>query len=523
MADYYPLLARALQAMPDRSPALRKAVYDRARGALIGQLRSLEPPLSEADIDLESKALETAISRVESEHGAPPATVANDVAPPVFAVPEERDVLPEAAAPDRSADTERGRITEPGLPPAPEPNLGIRPSRPDRQPAAQPDASAPEPLPPVADGPAPVSQEPATVLPIKPRKAKSADRVAERKAAREAARKASNDETASEGTEPEPASEPTPEPPVAEGATMPAAADGGNGRNRPRIDVVAPRKGRPRLIRNVFVGSVLLIVVGLIAVAAFMLRDKPSDLQPGTTEAQEETSDSGAAKYADRIGGDAPASSERRDPSARQTLARPPATTPVDPTKPPTQPDVAVAQRAVLFEENTAGGNAQPITFQGMVVWRLEAMNGEQGQPLETVIRGRVTFAEAGLSLVMTIRRNLDATFPASHTIELAFTTTSPAGDTHSVQDVGLLSAKEEESGRGSPVSGLPVRVKENLFLIGLSSLQADVDRNTDLLEHRNWFDLPMKFAAGPRGVLTFEKGSSGNQVIRSAFEQWRR
>ena len=53
MADYYPLLARALDAMPDRSPALRQAVYERARGALIGQLRSLDPPLSEDDIDLE--------------------------------------------------------------------------------------------------------------------------------------------------------------------------------------------------------------------------------------------------------------------------------------------------------------------------------------------------------------------------------------------------------------------------------------------------------------------------------------
>ncbi len=33
MADYYPLLARALDALPDRTPALRKAVYDRARNA----------------------------------------------------------------------------------------------------------------------------------------------------------------------------------------------------------------------------------------------------------------------------------------------------------------------------------------------------------------------------------------------------------------------------------------------------------------------------------------------------------
>ncbi|WP_019902962.1 hypothetical protein [Methylobacterium sp. 77] len=521
MADYYPLLARALDAMPDRSPTLRKAVYDRARGALIGQLRSLEPPLSDADIDLESAALETAISRVESEHGGPPLAVANDVTPAVFAGAPVREALPEAAAPIPSADDSNGRVAEPGLPPAPEPDLGLRSSRTDRQRDAQPDAS-------ISDTPSPTTETAAPLLPIKPRKAKSADKVADRlaaRAAREAARDASRGETADARKEqpdleptPAPASETSAELQATERESVAVPSDAANARHRPRIDVVAPRRGRPLLLRNIFVGSVLLIVVGLIAVAAFMLRDKPSDLQPGNTEAQGEATDPSSSKYADRVGGESAAPPERRDQPSRQAPAAQ-----SEAAKPPTQPDVAVAQRAVLFEENTAGGNAQPITFQGIVVWRLEAVNGEQGQPLETVIRGRVTFADAGLALVMTIRRNLDTTFPASHTIELAFTTTSPAGDTHSVQDVGLLSAKDEESGRGSPVSGLPVRVKENLFLIGLSSLQADVDRNTDLLEHRNWFDLPMKFASGPRGVLTFEKGTSGSQVIRSAFEQWRR
>ncbi len=540
MADYYPLLARALDAMPDRSAALRKAVYDRARGALIGQLRSLEPPLSEADITLESEALEAAIGRIESEHGGAPAVVANDAAPPIFPPAPDRDSLPEAEAPPQAAEgTRSGVAREPALPPASQPDLGPRPtSRIERQ-------AAIEPAPPV--------EASTPVIPIKPRKAKlddkaksnekakSDDKAAERaavRAAREAARQAARvapkddepkistgsaeqrptaDAIPSEGA----ASEPSPagEPPAADRETVTAVQDAAGGRHRPRIDVVAPRRGRPKLVRNVFVGGVLLVVVGLIAVAAFMLRDKPSDLQPGNAEAQNEATESGTSKYADRIGGDAAPSAERRDPSARQGQAA----SGDDATRAAAQPDVAVAQRAVLFEENPAGGNAQPITHQGMVVWRLEAVNGEQGQPLETVVRARLNFAEAGLSLVMTLRRNLEPALPASHTIELAFTTTSPAGDTRAVQDVGLLTAKDEEGARGSPVSGLPVRVRENLFLIGLSSLPADIERNTDLLENRNWFDLPVKFASGPRGVLTFEKGTSGSQVIRSAFEQWRR
>ena len=52
MADYYPLLARALDALPDRTPPMRTGFNERARNALIGQLRSLDPPLPEADIDL---------------------------------------------------------------------------------------------------------------------------------------------------------------------------------------------------------------------------------------------------------------------------------------------------------------------------------------------------------------------------------------------------------------------------------------------------------------------------------------
>jgi len=54
-----------------------------------------------------------------------------------------------------------------------------------------------------------------------------------------------------------------------------------------------------------------------------------------------------------------------------------------------------------------------------------------------------------------------------------------------------------------------------------LSSLQNDVDRNTDLLLHRNWFDIAVRYTSGKRAVLTFEKGSAGAQVMQSAFDAW--
>ena len=50
MADYQSLLTRAVANLPPTSaPAARAAIYERARKALVTQLRSLRPPLPESD------------------------------------------------------------------------------------------------------------------------------------------------------------------------------------------------------------------------------------------------------------------------------------------------------------------------------------------------------------------------------------------------------------------------------------------------------------------------------------------
>ncbi|WP_132256723.1 histidine kinase [Methylobacterium segetis] len=527
MADYYPLLARALDALPDRSPAMRKAVYDRARGALIGQLRSLEPPLSPDDIDLESKALDAAIERLEVDYGgaplpapAPandpsPASALPEPAPPPRPAPEPRpepvrsdppkpDIAkPETAKPEVA---KAAPFVEPARP-DPNPEDGLFEAEPPRQPAppvfveAEPAGAGPSAGPSLPPAPPPDLGG----LPPRP----EPEPVREAPAVAIAARRA----------KPAAVEEPVPEAPEAvaergpegEAEIVPARADATGGRQRPRIDVVSPRAGRSTLLRNAFVGAVLALVIGLIAVAAYLLRDRPADLQQ--TEAETSApADGSDQKFADRVGGE-PAQPAQQ--GAAQQAEAPPAPA-------PSQADLAVAQRATLIEENTAGQNAQPSSTTGRVVWRLESVSGEQGQPLETAVVATLDFPEAGLTLVATLQRNLDATLPASHTIKLAFTPSGPGGERRSVQDIGLLQAKDEEAARGSPLSGLPVRVRENLFLIGLSSLRNDVDRNTDLLLHRNWFDLAVKYASGQRAVITFEKGNSGAYALQRAFEQWR-
>ena len=67
MADYYPLISRAIAGLKDDSHDTRRAVYQKARMALDHQLRAVRPALSEADIARERLALDEAIGKIEAE------------------------------------------------------------------------------------------------------------------------------------------------------------------------------------------------------------------------------------------------------------------------------------------------------------------------------------------------------------------------------------------------------------------------------------------------------------------------
>ena len=67
MTDYYPLIARAVEVLDRSTGEARRALYERARNALVAQLRSNQPALFEAQITKERLALEEAIRKVEAE------------------------------------------------------------------------------------------------------------------------------------------------------------------------------------------------------------------------------------------------------------------------------------------------------------------------------------------------------------------------------------------------------------------------------------------------------------------------
>jgi hypothetical protein len=565
MADYYPLIARAIEGLSDRSPEMRAAVYERARSALIGQLANLDPPLAPENIEAERVSLDAAIARIEREQGpvkdseqeqepeqepekelekvpeaasAPanppheparpgalaPARAARPAAPlaPLRDSPPPRDRPREERGRDDTGRQDRGRepvrpllvprgdAARPAAPAAPSPGTASALAENPRPRALSPPSQTGRPRPPAAvvpfgdrpsgsppAGPSPEwvkSGEPLPPPGLPPASAPNG--------------------LASSRTDPAD-SRPHETPVAAQGEDSASRQAGIDGELtellpepdteqpvRPRIDSRSPVADRTGRGRSMALAAVLALVVASIGVAAWFLRDRPEDLtRPGPVTQSTETPADGT-KLSERVGGGpapAPAPGVAPAPTARV--------------------DTSVAQRAVLYEEDPSNPQV-PKATGGRVTWKLDAVNAGQGQPLQSAVRATVEIPESGFTLNLLVRRNLDPTLPASHTVELTFTT-RPGEPPRAVRDVGLLQFKPEMGGRGTPVAGLPVPVRDNLFLIGLSNLPADIERNTELMQRRNWIDLPVRSASGQRAIVSFEKGPAGDQVIRDAFQSW--
>lgn len=426
MADFYPILARAVAGLADQSPEARRAIYDRARNALVTQLRSLDPPLGEAEIMRERLALDEAVTRIEADYG-------------------------DAPQPQPGGTMIRERAPEP---------------EPEPEPAAEP-AEALDP-PAESEPPQPISP------PLPPRPAPSPAR----------ALPAGEDGFAGDPSE------------IAE--TQP---------NRPRIAPPREKRVKPGHVRTAIVSVGVAIAVAAIAGAAYYVNKvappETAQQRPRAEAPAQPAQPDNAGKLNDRVG-EAPAQPQR--PAAGTGAA--------------TGSEVAVAQRAILYTE-VADNPQQPRAINGRVFWRLDSESAGQGRPVETIVRATLEVAEAGLGLDFTIRRNTDNAFPASHIIGLRFTSTGPQVS-EAVREVGVPQFKIEEGERGAPLSAINSALGENLFVAALSNVPIEIERNIELILNRNWIDIPIRFASGRRGIITFEKGIPGNQVLTDAFSRWR-
>jgi hypothetical protein len=446
MADYHPLVVRAVSGLDKNTGENRRALYERARAALVAQLRNVEPALDESDITRERLALEEAIRKVEAEAvkrqrpdvSEPPPTL-SDQGLRGFreTVADAEGLGGAAAAANRSAHEVYEAMPD------------------DRPPSAAGDNEAPaaehyfEPQP--------------AAEPLQSHEPKQTDRYAPPP---EAQRVAS----------------PRPLPP-------------------PRYDADDEIYSRPPRSygRGVKLILLLLVLAG-IAGAGYWQRNNIMTMVAGLRSStpapkpHEAIEPAGRPKIADRIG---PAAGSPEAANA---------------------PAAAVAQKVVLYDEDPS--NPKGIRYVGSALWRTETVSPGPGLAPELAIRADVEIPERHMRMTWSLRRNTDKALPASHTIEIMFTLPADFSEGGVANVRGVL-MKQDEQARGVPLAGLAVKVTNGYFLIGLSAVDTDVQRNIQLLKERDWLDIPIVYTSGKRAILALEKGTPGVRAFEEAFRAW--
>ena len=171
----------------------------------------------------------------------------------------------------------------------------------------------------------------------------------------------------------------------------------------------------------------------------------------------------------------------------------------------------------MLYEEDPTNPQGQKIV--GVVVWRFDPGAASNDQA-DSKIHADIEIPERKLKLTVVLRRNHDASLPASNVMELQFALPSdfPGGGIDSVP--GIL-AKSNEEARGVPIAGLAVKVSGGFFMIGFSNVEADRVRNIQLLKEQSWFDIAIVYATKHRAILAIAKGTSGERAFNDAFTAW--
>jgi hypothetical protein len=554
MADYHPLIARAIEGLGASSGEARRALYERARAALVGQLRGIDPPLSEADITRERLALEDAIRKVEAEtvrrsRNEPRPAPAARPAPRPPAQPAPPPPPPPAAAPP---PPRRERPSPPPYGEAPPPRQEFRQdprqeSRQDlRQDPRQDLRQDPRPDMPRSEPPLLAPDEPpapptarnrllnARTSPVSRDGLKSLRGVVNEvddlgSASAQAARSARDTRDSYGSPSPQRYADDDAPPPRARVEPRFADDDADILEDSPQLHSLEPSyhmededtafaqpgaRGMPRehdehyeepRPPRSYRGFVQLAVVALIlgGVIGSVWWQWPNIQH--------------AYQFFSHL-------RARQTQSAQAPTAEPkfPGRVPQDQggTAAPsgTQAGPAVAQRVVLYQEDP--NNPQGKQYVGSAVWRTETVSPGTGLAPELEVRADIEIPDQHMTITWTLRRNTDQALPASHTIEIMFNVPPdfPGGGVANVPGVLM---KESEQARGTPLAGLAVKVTNGFFLIGLSAVEADLQRNLQLLKTRPWFDIPIVYNNGGRAILALEKGPPGDRAFADAFAAW--
>ncbi|MCO5131625.1 MAG: hypothetical protein M9932_13845 [Xanthobacteraceae bacterium] len=531
MADYYPLIARAISGLDASAPGeSRRALYERARSALIAQLRSVQPPLTESEITRERLSLEEAIRKVESEAAQRARELARTDSK---GRPRPGDALRAGSRAATTRHAERDAAKSADAPPPRPSFLESRPApaapeepaaeqRPARPPRLEPHDHAPpahDPAPPVArerggiprrdtptDHPVAGSDDSAESHAGAPGVRGFRDVVADADDLGRATAKANRAARRTYANVPSPSPEFDRLEPSMEdrGVGAPVSYDYDEGIEEAYEPPPARPRGRGDKRRRVNAGGGFpfkaAIIVGLVLILAgagilwgqkglTYVRGLVGKQAAVTTQAPKTTPAAPPPKIADRVG--QPGSSDAVAP---------------------------VAQRVVLYDEDP--NDPKGRQYVGSVIWRTEPVKGADGKPDDIAVRADIEIPERKLKMTMSFRRNTDTSLPASHTAELTFVL-PPDFDNGTVANVPGILMKSNEQARGTPLAGLAVKVTDGFFLIGLSNVESDRARNLQLLKERSWFDIPLVYSNQRRAIIAIEKGAPGERAFNAAFMAW--
>ncbi len=471
MADFTPLLNRAIAALPANTPEARKDIYERARSALNRQLRAMDPPLAEEAIDKESMALESTIETIEAEQRG------NSIEDELAAALEEGLSSPQIPAEGSNAVHAAAKDAA---------RLG----------GAVEDAKK------MAEGALDAIRPEATPAPATPPEETRIDPALEGFRA-----------------------------PRAPDIGRPPPTDLDRLPLRPARESSATVEKGPTAARLIMaVVALALVLGGGWVVYTFVVHSQPASTTaqapaPTTPRPQAE-----ASKAEDRIRSPEPAAApagvtSQPAPAATARAEAPAApATPAPAQQPSTAPAAAPAAPAgvragipaALREE--VPGSQQEASLPGSVDWRLEPSTS--GAARETVLRADIEIPERRFGVTLLIRPNNDATLPASHTIEILFRLPRDFSF-GGVSNVPSMLFKGNPQAFGQPLVGQSVRVTSGFFLIGLASEPSIRAANIALMRDNAYIDLPILYENGRRAILSFEKGAKGEKAFAEALAAW--
>lgn len=522
MAEYYAVLSKAVAGLDGNSADARRAVYDKARNALIGQLKAIDPPLPTAEISRQRLELEEAIRRVERETSTVPSGSPVRVAgkrPERPPAPSPQDVfrraIQEAESASDSQRVERAPVAARAddwsidRPPPPKPAPQYLPSQGyvEERPSADEPRLAPDYDYDWDPKETPQATSRAVVEPVVDGRDRDRDRDRQ--------------------------------PPS---AAKVKGEKRGKAPRRSDMQEAIDRPVRPSRLPMILLLILIIAMIGGISAFAYANRVRLAEVIrsfDGGNSPVTPVADTTAAPPADTSGKDtdrllpgqqqdAPAADARivGAPPPADTTAAAPDSNPLptatvtagqQPASDAADPDALVAQHATLYEEplNQAAAANGVVAINAAVTWSYVA-SGTEGPE----IVGNIDVPERNLKIKLTIRKNSDQTLPASHVVEVVLTVPGNFPG-KGIRDVPRLVLKPAEDARGQPLIGASAKVDTGFFWIALSGEGQDVTANLKLLKERDWFDLPLLYESGQRAIITFEKGTPGERVFDKALTAW--